>query len=254
LFKNHFNFFGVIAMDEMTAGQQKPLRRTSNKIKDIYDTYLKNQSSRNIPISDLEQDKNQSDNTDDDKNSPLNEKGSNDNNEKLEDDNFIKATDVEEAFNLLNEQINSISKERDDLKDQLMRKAAEVENIRRRSIKEKQDMIDYANERLLYNLIELLDDINSAADAAKKTTDSEAISKGLDMISAKAKKLFEDAGVKRMDDTLGSQFDVHFHEALMAMNSPHPDGTVVQVIQPGYMINEKVLRHAKVITSNGQSA
>ena len=241
-------------MDEMTAGQQKPLRRTSNKIKDIYDTYLKNQSSRNIPISDSEQDKHQSDITDDEKNPAANDLSSNENNEKFEDDNFIKATDIEEAFNLLNEQINTITKERDELKDQLMRKAADLENIRRRSIKEKQDMIDYANERLLYNMLELLDDINAASDASKKTADAESISKGLDMISAKAKKLFEDAGVKRMDDSLGSQFDVNFHEALMTMNSPHPDGTVVQVIQPGYMINEKVLRHAKVITSNGQSA
>jgi molecular chaperone GrpE len=240
-------------MDEMTTGQQKPLRRTSNKIKDIYDTYLKNQSSRNIPISDSEQEKHSSDMSDEEKITAINDMISGDN-EKLEDDNFIKATDVEEAFNLLNDQINSLTKERDELKDQLMRKAADLENIRRRSIKEKQDMIDYANERLLYNMLELLDDINAASDASKKTTDAESISKGLDMISSKAKKLFEDAGVKRMDDTLGTQFDVHFHEALMAMNSQHPDGTVVQVIQPGYMINEKVLRHAKVITSNGQSA
>jgi molecular chaperone GrpE len=241
-------------MDEMTAGQQKPLRRTSNKIKDIYDTYLKNQSIRNIHISDSEQDKHQADNINDDNITASNEQYSNEINEKHEDDNYIKTTEVEEAFILLNDQINNLTKERDELKDQLMRKAADLENIRRRGIKEKQDMIDYANERLLFNMLELLDDINTAADAAKKTSDSEAISKGLDMISAKAKKLFEDAGVKSMNDTIGSQFDVQFHEALMAMNSPHPDGTVVQVIQPGYMINEKVLRHAKVITSNGLSA
>jgi molecular chaperone GrpE len=79
------------------------------------------------------------------------------------------------------------------------------------------------------------------------------MNKGLEMITNKARKMFEDAGVKQMDNIIGKPFDVNYHEALMMTNSELPEGSIVQVVQPGYMLNDKVLRYAKVITSNGNS-
>jgi molecular chaperone GrpE len=71
------------------------------------------------------------------------------------------------------------------------------------------------------------------------------------MIHQKALKVFENNGVKPMEDPSGTEFDVDFHEALMAMPSDKPQNTIVQMVQNGYMIQDKVLRHAKVVTSSG---
>lgn len=201
---------------------------------------------RNIPIEDLEEKMNMNENDN------LNI-GDHAENDASENANKIESeeSDYVGVINELNKQNEVLMAERDDLKEQLIRKAAELENVRRRSIREKQEMIDYANERLLFRMLELLDDISSAADATAKTTDFDSLAKGLDMIYAKAVKLFDEAGVKKMDEGIGTEFDVNFHEALMMAPSELPEGTVVQVIQPGYMIKEKVLRHAKVITSAG---
>ncbi len=234
-------------MDEQGGNQQKPLRPASNKKLDIYNTYLKNEKKRNIPIHDLESDDKMKES----------EQEHPENVDAVKE-NDIKESDVDVEFgemlgiiNDLNKHIEALTKERDDLKEQLVRKAAELENVRRRSLREKQEMVDYANERLLFRLLELLDDINSAADASVQSKDYESLAKGLEMIRAKAVKLFEEAGVTRMDDGVGKDFDVNYHEALMMSPSEYSEGAVVQVIQPGYMLKEKVLRHAKVITSSG---
>lgn len=234
-------------MDEQSGNQQKPLRPASNKKQDIYNTYLKNEKKRNIPIHDLENDDKMKE-TEEEQPETLSAATGSDAKESNAEAEFGEMLEI---INDLNKQIESLTSERDELKEQLIRKAAELENVRRRSIREKQEMIDYANERLLYRMLELLDDINSAADASGQSTDYESLAKGIEMIRAKAVKLFEEAGVSRMEDGVGKEFDVNYHEALMMSPSEYPEGAVVQVIQPGYMLKEKVLRHAKVITSSG---
>ncbi len=229
-------------MEEQNQGNQKPLRHFSNKAKDIQNIYGK---TKTIKISDNENDKtiqNQEEENLKNENNNLNNQIENLN----ETINNLNA-----EINNLNEQINSLTKERDELKDQFIRKAAEFENYRKRTLEEKKEIIDYANEKLLAKFLELLDDLNSAFEAGKNTNDIDAMNKGLEMITNKAKKLFEDAGVKQMNDLVGKPFDVNYHEALMMTNSNLPEGHIVQVIQPGYTLNDKVLRYAKVITSNG---
>lgn len=234
-------------MDEQGGNQQKPLRPASNKKQDIYNTYLKNEKKRNIPIHDLENDEKMKEIEQEQPENSTATIGI-ESKEGNADAEFGEMLDI---INDLNKQIESLKSERDELKEQLIRKAAELENVRRRSIREKQEMIDYANERLLFRMLELLDDINSAADASGQSTDYESLAKGIEMIRAKAVKLFDEAGVTRMEDGVGKEFDVNYHEALMMSPSEYPEGAVVQVIQPGYMLKEKVLRHAKVITSSG---
>lgn len=233
-------------MEESTSGFHKPLRAVSNKLKDLQNTYGKGSNQSNISDAD-------------------NEKVIKEIKEELKNSEDMinlekeRINDLEQEINSLNEtieqlndQLANVQKERDDLKDQFIRKAAEFENFRRRTMDEKKEMIDYANEKLLAKMIEILDDINSATEAGKTTSDIDSMNKGLEMINNKTRKLFEDAGVKKMDIKPGDVFDVNYHEALMMMNSEYPEGAIVQVVQAGYLLNEKVLRFAKVVTSNGK--
>lgn len=235
-------------MEDSTANSKKPLRPSSNKIKDLVDTYLKNDSGKNIPIKDLELDDNHHNTQKNEKN--VEEIAETTNDFDLKDYQKM-LDDYKEAVDVLNKQLEDISKEKDEIKEQLVRKAAELENIRRRSLKEKQDMIDYANERLLFKMLDTLDDINNAYNASISSNDFEALKKGVELMKNKAIKLFDEAGVKQIESYVGKEFDVNFHEALMKMPSDLPENFVVQEIQNGYMLNEKVLRHTKVITSAG---
>lgn len=193
--------------------------------------------------------------------SSADEKNNGDINIEIEDNNEIEDNisdnkeqdsadnDVEAIVN----QLNDLEKERDELKDQLMRKAAELENVRRRTQREKQDLISYANERLLHKLVEILDDMEKAVDAGRDNDDYKALYQGIELIKSKSFKLFEEAGVKPMEELVGSEFNVDFHEALMHIPSEDiPEGHIVQVVQNGYILHDKVLRHAKVITSAGK--
>jgi len=88
-----------------------------------------------------------------------------------------------------------VEKERDDFRDQLLRKSAEFENYRRRTMKEKQDLIEFANEHLIIKMLPVVDDLHTALEAAKKSSDPAGFLKGVEMIYTKAIKIFEDAGV-----------------------------------------------------------
>lgn len=221
--------------------QKKPLRSTQNKIKDIYNTYIKNDGGRQIPISDKDEINILVDNED------LIEE-----NENSNMDNSINEDELKAAFDELNQQINDLRKENDDLKEQNLRKVAEFENLRRRSIKEKQDLLEYSNAKLLENMLGLLDDMDNAVIAAEKAGESGALYDGLKMIRDKARKHFYDEGVSEMPDAAGEDFDVEKHDAVMRMPNDLDIDKIVQVVQKGYMIKDKVLRHAKVITSAGK--
>ncbi len=239
-------------MDEQNLNQQKPLKRTTNKIKDIYDTYVKNDKTKNIPIMDMDEDM-----TNINKIDGQTDSVSNQDTIEASDDAVIlemqtRINDLSYSLVEANGKIESLQKDNVELKEMSLRKIAELENFRKRSIKEKTDLIDYANEKLLSNFVEILDDLNSAVSVSSNSDDTGSLKKGLEIIYNKAKKMFDDAGVTPMAFDEDTIFDVNFHEALMMMPSEKPEGTVVQVLQNGYMIKDKVLRHAKVITSSGQ--
>ncbi|MBM4150198.1 MAG: nucleotide exchange factor GrpE [Ignavibacteria bacterium] len=148
--------------------------------------------------------------------------------------------------------MESIILERDDFRDQLLRKSAEFENYRRRTMKEKQDLIDFANEHLILKMLPFVDDLHTALEAAKQSTDPEGFLKGVEMIYAKAIKIFEEAGVSPIEIAPGDPFNVEVHEALAHMPSHDaPEGHILHEIQRGYTLREKVIRHTKVVTSAG---
>lgn len=239
-------------MDENNINQQKPLRRTSNKIKDIYDAYVKNDKVKNIPISDSDTNYHKSESSDSNLEQSYNDDFRNDAlNEQVILEMHSKIEQLENTINENNNQIQKLNNDIVELKELSLRKTAELENFRKRSIKEKSDIIEYANEKLLTDFVEILDDLRNALNSTTNTSDVDSVLQGIEMIYNKSKKLFSDAGVQEMEFNPDTQFDVNLHEAMMMTNSDKPEGTVIQVIQQGYTLKDKVLRHAKVITSSG---
>ena len=98
----------------------------------------------------------------------------------------------------------------------------------------------------------MVDDLHTALEVAKKSTDPAGFLKGIEMIYIKAIKIFEDAGVFPIETGPGEPFNVEMHEALAHMPSNDaPEGHILQEIQRGYTLREKVIRHTKVVTSAG---
>jgi len=169
----------------------------------------------------------------------------------MTDDSTIEEREEPTALS----ELDTLRKEVDEWKDVAHRKAAELENVRRRSIMREQELMQYASEHLLTKMIPVLDDLAAAVEASAGSSDVASIKQGIDMIYAKATKIFEDAGVRIIESGVGQPFDVERHEALMHMPSEaHPEGHVIQEVQRGYLLHDKVIRHAKVITSAGSDA
>jgi molecular chaperone GrpE len=148
-------------------------------------------------------------------------------------------------------QLQKAIAERDEYREVSLRKVAELENFRRRSEQERTELISYGNTKLLLRLLPVLDDLQRAVESGKSGNDYKALLGGIELVCNKAVQTFEDAGVKPIV-TIGEQFDVALHEALMQMPSEAPEGQIIQEAQRGYTYGDKVLRHAKVLISAGQ--
>ena len=141
----------------------------------------------------------------------------------------------------------------EEFKELAIRRAAELENFRRRVEKEKEQIVRYANEKLLLELLPFIDDLHRAVESGKQQQNFEAMIQGIELIYSKVMGILERLGVRPIE-TVGKQFDVELHEALMHVPHEAPEGQIVQEIQRGYMYGDKVLRHAKVITSAGKKS
>lgn len=124
---------------------------------------------------------------------------------------------------------------------------ADFDNYRKRVTREKADLIKNASERVLSDLLPIVDDFERGLAAAKKTGDADAIRQGMEMIYNKLVKFLEVHGVKAIEST-GETFNPDLHEAIATIPAPSDDlkGKVVDTTQKGYMLNDKVLRYAKV--------
>ncbi len=223
---------------------KKPLRQATNKEKDIYNTYVRHEGGKAIPISGQKEVKQEVERNDDVVS------GAETFHQETTTEN-IEIENLKKEVEALRAEVESLKSEKNELYDQLLRKAAEFENFRRRTQKEKEDLILYSNEKLLQNLLPILDDLNNAVAASKQSSDFDSLVIGLEMISQKTKKLFEQAGVSEIDNPVGKPFDFELHEALMNIPSEVPEGYVVKELQKGYKLFDKVLRHTKVVTSAG---
>ena len=131
------------------------------------------------------------------------------------------------------------------LKDQLLRTIAEFDNYKKRTIKEKAELILNGREKTVTAILPVLDDFERAM--ADHTDDPTAIKEGMELIFKKFVKTLEGLGVKKIE-TDNQDFDVDFHEAIAMVPGMGDDkkGKVIDCVQTGYMLNDKVIRHAKV--------
>ena len=133
------------------------------------------------------------------------------------------------------------------LKEQMLYKAAEFDNYRKRTIKEKAELLLNGAEKTVVAVLPVLDDMERAIAECKKTDDPEVIREGMELIFQKFIKVLEGLGVKAIDTT-DKDFDVDMHEAIAMVPGMGDDkkGKVIDCVQTGYTLNDKVIRHAKV--------
>lgn len=167
-------------------------------------------------------------------------------------DNTGKDTESSESDNK-EESADPFKKLQDDLseaKDKYVRLYAEFENHRRRTAKEKLELIQSANERLIVELLPVIDDFERAEKALTHKEDKEL--EGFLLIQSKLKRIIEQFGIKTMDTTPETSFDPDLHEAVTQVPSTDEKlkGKIVDTIERGYFMNDKVIRYAKVVIGN----
>ena len=146
------------------------------------------------------------------------------------------------------EKIAALEKENADLKDQLLRRAADFDNYRKRMMKEKQETYDYANAGLLSDLLDSLDNFDRTIDAAKDAKDAKSIADGIKMINKALVKMLEDKYGLVGYGKEGDEFNPDEHEAIGRMEDEKAKKeTLAQVYLKGYKLKDKVIRHAKVM-------
>ena len=143
---------------------------------------------------------------------------------------------------------NEIQKEDQDFKEKYIRLYSEYENYRKRTAKEKIDLITNASENVIKELLPILDDFERAIDNNKNVEDASVLKEGFDLIYSKMHKGLINQGLKPMEAN-GKDFDSEIHEAITKIPAPNEKlkGKIVDVIEKGYQINEKVIRYAKVV-------
>ncbi|MEZ0538949.1 nucleotide exchange factor GrpE [Fibrella arboris] len=134
------------------------------------------------------------------------------------------------------------------MKDKYLRLYADFENFRRRTAKEKLDLISTASEGLMVTLLPVVDDFERAIQALDSTTDVAAAQEGINLIYSKLTKILEGKGLKPMASK-GESFNADLHESVTQFPAPTADlkGKVIDEIEKGYLLNDKVIRYAKVI-------
>ena len=150
---------------------------------------------------------------------------------------------------LLNEKVAELEKQAAQLKDQLLRKAAEFDNYKRRTENDFASLTKFAAENIITQLVPVLDDFNRSLKSIKEKAENDSFYKGIELIYAKFLKALEAQGLKTMD-VVGKEFNVDVHDALMQMpRADVPPHTVLEEVEKGYLLFDKVIRHAKVVVS-----
>ncbi|MGV8997595.1 MAG: nucleotide exchange factor GrpE [Parvibaculaceae bacterium] len=190
---------------------------------------------------------------------------------KAADEILAAAADADASFDEINEGgpaepdpfqvLLELQKENLELKDKALRAIAEAENTRRRAMKEKEDAQRYGAQRFGGDMVQVSDNLRRAIAALKpedREAAPEAIKALIDGVEATERQLlaaFERHGIKEITPQAGDRFDAHMHEAMFEVpNSGHPAGSVVHVIEAGYMIGDRLLRAARVGVAKGDDA
>lgn len=164
--------------------------------------------------------------------------------ETTETANETVAEEKDEVANKLDE-VNAALEEQ---KDKYLRLAAEFDNFRKRTMKEKSDLILNGGEKTLNSILPIVDDMERALSTMEKATDVNAVREGVELIFNKFIAILGQNGVKKIE-TIDQPLDTDYHEAIAVIPAPSEDkkGKILDCVQNGYTLNDKVLRHAKVV-------
>ncbi len=147
------------------------------------------------------------------------------------------------------EELKEKAKLKDEYYERVLRVQAEFENYKKRLDKDKTEFLNFANQALIYELLNIIDNFERAVDAADKTDDHKLLHQGVEMILKDLHDLLKEKGLAKIE-SVGKPFDPTKHDAISQVESDeHPDHTVVEELQTGYTINGRLLRPAKVKVS-----
>ena len=148
-------------------------------------------------------------------------------------------------------QVDVLKERLKESEDKLLRVAADFDNFKKRTAREFENLVRFANENLITKLTDTLDNFERALDHAKNSTDSGNFHQGVKLIYESLKGVLEKEGLKPIK-TLGEEFDPNFHEAISQKESDeHPEGIIIDEISKGYLLNGRVIKAPKVIVSTG---
>jgi molecular chaperone GrpE len=144
------------------------------------------------------------------------------------------------------DELAALQAERDELFDRLQRLAAEFDNFRKRNARENAALAERANERLVKELIPILDDLGRALEAASEHQEAK-LEEGVRLVHRSLADLLRKEGLAEIQTD--GKFDPHIHEALLSQPSDAEEGSVIEVVQKGYKLGDKVLRPARVVVA-----
>ncbi len=165
-----------------------------------------------------------------------------------ENNDSVQEEEAQETIEL--DPIEKLNAELKEQKDKFLRLYSEFENFRRRTAKEKMELVQTANAGLMEGLIPVVDDFERALQAFETAPDLDAAKEGVALVASKFKNTLEAKGLKVMDHEVGGTFDTDYHEAITQIPAPEEKlkGKIVDVIEKGYLLGDKVIRYAKVVT------
>ncbi len=179
------------------------------------------------------------------------QEGVEDNTAEQEPSDEGNAPSADELLASKDAEIESLKQEISDLKDQYLRKQADMDNFRKRLLREKEDGIAYANKQLLEDLITIIDNFERAIQSSESAKDFESFHDGIVMIEKEFVGMLERKWHLTRFESVGEEFDPMKHEAMMMEDSSEHDVQVVlQDFQKGYMLKDQVIRAAKVMVAN----
>ena len=151
-------------------------------------------------------------------------------------------------INVSNDELAALNKTMSEQQDKYLRLAAEFDNYRKRTLREKSELIQTAGESLLIDILPLVDDFERGLELASNAEDMEAVRTGMGFIYSKLKDFLTNHGVKEIN-AMNEPFDTDWHEAITNIPAPSDDmkGMIIDVIQKGYTLNNKVMRYPKVV-------
>ena len=160
-------------------------------------------------------------------------------------------TPQEEEENQVTEEVNEWEKKYNDINDSYLRLMADFDNYRKRTIKEKADLIKNAGERIITDFLPIVDNFERALESMKTAEDVDAVRQGVKLIYNQVMSMMKANGVAVIE-TKDAPFNTEYHEAITTIPAPTPElkDKIVDCTTKGYTMNEKVIRHAKVVVGN----